>query len=147
MKLMEIDVPMNGPEILSPADISRTKLPEKFTVLLGGNFIVLDRYIKENVASSKDPLEPSFVEIGFGDNRKEFVGMHRFEVVRGVDFKGERNDEGAVELRYSSISCNPTKNQLPFPGWVFGFHTFYAQSLFRDGVREVLSKSKVGTEV
>jgi hypothetical protein len=52
-----------------------------------------------------------------------------------------------VELRYSSISCNPTKNQLPFPGWVFGFHTFYAQSLFRDGIREVLSKSKVGTEV
>jgi hypothetical protein len=137
---MEVGVPVNGPEILSPADISRTKLPEKFTVLLGGNFMVLDKHIHETVTSSEEALGPNFVEIGFGDNRKEFAGMHRFEVVRNVSLKGEGKDEGALELCYSSISCNPTKNQLPFPGWVFGFHSFYAQSLFRDGVREVLSK-------
>jgi hypothetical protein len=139
--LMNLGVPMNGPEILSPADISRTKLPEKFTVLLGGNFIVLDKHLTMSPSSSEKEIGQSFIEVGFGDNRRQFAGLHRFEVTRDVSLKREDGkDEGAIELCYSSISCNPTVNRLPFPLWVFGFHTFYAQSLFRDGVREVLSK-------
>ncbi len=66
--------------------------------------------------------------------------MHRFEVSRvsksTEDDSGK--EDGTVELCYSSMSCNPTKNGLPFPEFLFGFHKFYAQCLFRDGVAEVL---------
>ncbi|PMD24636.1 hypothetical protein NA56DRAFT_677644 [Hyaloscypha hepaticicola] len=124
-------VDMDGPQIVDPLDLSREKLPEKGTVLLGGNFMVLDKYVKGGD--------------WIGDNRKGFAGLHRFEVERIRD--GERGgvqdgeeEEGGVQLWYSSISCHPTRNKLPLPAWMFGFHEFYAQCLFRDGVAEVLRK-------
>jgi hypothetical protein len=137
---MRIDVPNNGPPILSPGDISRTSLPEKFTVLLGGNFIILDHYLNPPSSAKEENQSPSFLEVGFGDDRKGFAGMHRFEVSRVSNSTRteETGEDGAVELCYSSISCNPTVNKLPFPAWVFEFHKFYAQCLFRDGVAEVL---------
>ncbi|KAH8768819.1 hypothetical protein BGZ57DRAFT_898537 [Hyaloscypha finlandica] len=145
-------VAMNGRQILSPSAIEREKLPEKGTVLLGGNFMVLDAQLKgrgkEDEGWEGEGGE-SFVEVGFGDDRKGFAGMHRFEVLRLSDStdgkgeevggeNGEEDKEGGVQLWYSSVSCNPRENKLPFPKWVFGFHEFYAQCLFRDGVREVL---------
>jgi hypothetical protein len=143
-------VRMDGRQILSPGGIEREKLPEKGTVLLGGNFMVLDLHVKGEGEGEADE-GVSFVEIGFGDDRKNFAGMHRFEVLRLPDstdgkvakegVEDEREGEearGGVQLWYSSISCNPKENKLPFPKWVFGFHEFYAQCLFRDGVREVL---------
>ncbi|KAH8769412.1 hypothetical protein F5882DRAFT_184096 [Hyaloscypha sp. PMI_1271] len=146
-------VPMNGKQILSPSAIEMEKLPEKGTVLLGGNFMVLDAQLKGR-AKEDEGWEgeggESFVEVGFGDDRKGFAGMHRFEVLRlsdstdgkgeevGGENGGEGKEGGGVQLWYSSVSCNPRENKLPFPKWVFGFHEFYAQCLFRDGVREVL---------
>jgi hypothetical protein len=146
-------VPMNGKQILSPSAIEREKLPEKGTVLLGGNFMVLDAQLKgrgkEDEGWEGEGGE-SFVEVGFGDDRMGFAGMHRFEVLRlsdstdgkgeevGGENGGEGKEGGGVQLWYSSVSCNPRENKLPFPKWVFGFHEFYAQCLFRDGVREVL---------
>ena len=136
----EIGVPMDGPQLLDPNDISRSKIPEKFTVLLNGNFMVLDSYLRNGEEGEGEM--PSFIEIGFGDNRKGFAGMHRFEVLRDVKSMKEEGQEAGgeegVQLWYSSISCNPTENKLPFPGWVFNFHEFYAQCLFRDGVAGVL---------
>lgn len=35
---------------------------------------------------------------------------------------------------YSRLSCNPTVNKSPFPKLIAGFHEFYAQVLFRDGI-------------
>ncbi|PMD33845.1 hypothetical protein L207DRAFT_589399 [Hyaloscypha variabilis F] len=119
----------NGREILRPRDIGKERLPEKGTVLLGGNFVVLGKDVR---AEEKGP---SFVEIGFGDDRKGFAGFHRFEVERLREKEGE---EG-MRLWYSSISCHPREDRLPLPGWLYIFHNFYAQCLFRDGVREVLS--------
>jgi hypothetical protein len=139
---MVVGVPMDGPQILDPNDISRTQLPEKFTVLLSGNFMVLDSYLRAKGEQRGEGEMPSFIEIGFGDNRTGFAGMHRFEVSRdmkSVKEEGQEDSgEGEVKLWYSSISCNPTENKLPFPGWVFNFHEFYAQSLFRDGIAGVL---------
>jgi hypothetical protein len=132
-------VQMDGTQIVDPLDLSREKLPEKGTVLLGDNFMVLDKYVK----GEGEEQGQSFVEIGFGDNRKGFAGLHRFEVerIRDGEREGEEDGEeekGGVQLWYSSISCHPTRNKLPFPAWVFRFHEFYAQCLFRDGVAEVL---------
>jgi hypothetical protein len=134
-------VDMDEPQIVDPLELSREKLPEKGTVLLGGNFMVLDKYVKKE--GEEEGL--SFVEIGFGDNRKGFAGLHRFEVetIRDGERGGEEDGEeekGGVQLWYSSISCHPTRNKLPLPAWTFRFHEFYAQSLFRDGVAEVLRK-------
>jgi hypothetical protein len=77
---------------------------------------------------------PSFLEVGFGDNRKQFAGLHRFEVLRDAP---EKEGDG-VTICFSSLSCNPTVDTIPFSTWVFDFHKLYAQSLFRDGIREVL---------
>jgi len=133
-------VSMDGPKIQSPGEIERERLPEKGTVMLGGNFMVLDKFIRTEKEEEKEDRGPSFVEIGFGDDRKGFAGFHRFEVERRRELMGkEVGEEGEVRLWYSSISCHPRENKLPLPGWLYHFHDFYAQSLFRDGVREVLS--------
>lgn len=95
--------------------------------------MVLDKHVNTPSSKIEEKSSPSFIEIGFGNDRKQFAGLHRFEVSR------DGEEEGSVELWYSSVSCNPTVNKLPFPRSGFGFHNFYAQCLFRDGVREVLT--------
>ncbi|KAE9366857.1 hypothetical protein N431DRAFT_429653, partial [Stipitochalara longipes BDJ] len=134
-------VSMDGLEISSPAEISRERLPEKGTILMSGNFMVLDKYVRKEEKEGEGEKEggPSFIEIGYGDNRKGFAGFHRFEVERRPEMmEKEEREEGGVRLWYSSISCHPRENKLPLPGWLFHFHDIYAQSLFRDGIREVL---------
>lgn len=105
-------------------------------LLFEGNFIILDHHITKpephTPSRIKNALVPSFLEIGFGNSRKQFAGLHRFEVFR------ESESHGAVTINFSSLSCNPTANKIPFPNWVSVFHKFYAQCLFRDGIREVL---------
>lgn len=99
--------------------------------------MILDYHIikqeKHTASNTQVIITPSFLEVGFGDNRKQFAGLHRFEVSRDINHGRE-----GVTVSFSSLSCNPTLNQIPFPKWAFCFHEFYAQCLFRDGIREVL---------
>lgn len=123
-----------GPILQSPSELSPTTLPARHTLLFGGNFIVLDTHIKSQSPPS-DPksaaAEESYVEIGFGDDRTNFAGMHRFEL--------SPTPENGVQISYSSVSVNPSFDKAPFPNSAFVFHKFYAQCLFRDAIREVLS--------
>jgi hypothetical protein len=131
--ILYIAVKPIGPILQSPSQLSRTTLPPPHTLLFGGNFMVLDTNIKSQDSSSdeKQSSENSYVEIGFGDDRKNFAGMHRFEI--------SRPEKGGVQISFSSVSVNPSMNTAPFSNFVFVFHKFYAQCLFRDAVREVLS--------
>jgi len=107
--------------------------------------MVLDVHIEHPTASNEAPTtkplekEKSFIEIGFGDNRKSFAGLHRFEVSRDLRGNDSGNGEEGVEICYSSIYCNPTVDKKGFLEWLEKFHLVYAQCLFRDGVREVLA--------
>jgi hypothetical protein len=65
--------------------------------------------------------------------------MHRFEVSRSRDDDG-KEDRGVV-VSFSSLSCNPTVNKIPFLKWLFEFHKFYAQCFFSDGIRELLERT------
>ncbi|KAF7948449.1 uncharacterized protein EAE97_003860 [Botrytis byssoidea] len=114
-----------GP-ILELESLSDKTLPPKNSLLLGGNFMVL--YTKPEDDKPRDC--PSCVKIGYGDDRKQFSGMHSFELIHGRD--------GAT-IWYSSVSCNPTINKRLFPNWVFAFHRWYARTLFRDGIAAVLA--------
>ncbi|TGO32530.1 hypothetical protein BHYA_0309g00080 [Botrytis hyacinthi] len=114
-----------GP-VLELESLSGKTLPQKYSLLFGGNFMVL--YTKTEDSKPRDC--PSCVEIGYGDDRKQFSGMHSFELIHGRD--------GAV-IWYSSVSCNPTINKRPFPSWVFAFHRWYARTLFMDGIAAVLA--------
>jgi len=127
-------VSTNGPIMNSPSELDRMKLPGKGTVLFGGNFYVLDVHLKQTSQEND-----SFVDVAFGDNRKGFCGLHRFQVTRDIseDWK-EWEGVGAVNIEYSSISCNPSENKTVFSNWVCLFHKWYAMVLFRDGIREVL---------
>ena len=94
--------------------------------------MVLDSHLK---SEDQDPLE-SFVEFGYGDDRRRFAGMHRFEI-------SHKAAENGVVVSYSSYSCNP-KEDKPIFAWistnlVSRFHCFYALCLFKDGIREILT--------
>lgn len=123
--------------IISSTELSRTSLPPMFSILFGGNFMILDISLRSNSEKKSAALRRgSYIDIGFGDDRKGFAGMHRFEVIHDTGKPGRQS--GDVMICYSSMSCNPTVNQQVFPNWVFTFHKFYALNLFRDGVAEVL---------
>lgn len=72
----------------------------------------------------------SYVDVAFGDDRRGFAGFHRFEIIR--------EKEAGVTIWFSSMSCNPTSDKAPFPGFVAVFHEIYAERLFWDGIRGVL---------
>lgn len=137
-----IDIEPQGPVLSSLSDFSQASLPPPHTLLFGGNFLILDHQIYQSPHSSYkfSSSTPSFLEVGFGDNRKQFAGMHRFEVSRSRGESGK--EDGGIILCFSSLSCNPTENRIPFSKWVFNFHKFYAQCLFRDGIREVLKRTE-----
>jgi hypothetical protein len=128
----DIGIEPQGSTLSSLSDFT---LPPRHTLLFEGNFLVLDHHIINAKAESINS-SPSFLEVGFGDNRKEFAGLHRFEVSRDEDLVVD----GGATVCFSSLSCNPTVNKVPFSKWGFEFHKFYAQCLFRDGIREVLRK-------
>jgi hypothetical protein len=131
-------IPTDGAIVSSfPLGLSRSSLPPKYARLFGGNFLVLDLDIKPESLPPKPPGEQgegSFIDVGFGDNRRTFAGVHRFEVLRDVG--AEKGEE--VTILYSHMSCNPTVKDAKFPEFIFNFHKFYALTLFRDGVAEVL---------
>lgn len=134
-------VSMDGPMLKSPSQLQRQKLPEKGMALIEGNFFVLDVHIKQTT-----PGNNSFVDVAYGDDKKDFSGFHRFEVTRtDKDTEKGNNRETTSQMRdkvtisFSSVSCNPSKNTIPFPAWALGLHKWYAMELFRDGIREVLS--------
>lgn len=138
---------MNGEKVNSLEELSKMKLPEKGTVLFGGNFMVLDVHIsppspllEESYVdiSYNDPVI-SYIDIGFGDNRRNFAGLHRFEIQHhGKKEGGEGMEEEEVTIWFSSMSCNPSVDRPPFPKWVFGFHIWYSMCLFKDGIEQVI---------
>jgi hypothetical protein len=142
---------------MSPlAKLSRTKLPERYTQLYNANFMVLDVHVRpqqpmrEGAENTSESEETSYVDIGFGCDLKQFSGMHRFEILRApppesiadsselAEKKLKGDNDKAVTIWYSSLSCNPAVNKPPFPRSIARFHELYAQILFRDGIREVL---------
>ena len=108
----------------------------KNATLHNANFIVLDSSPAPSKSFIPGSIEsPAHVDIGFGDDQKSFNGLFRFEVER--DRRLEKGDRYTT-ISYSSVTCNPTTNMPPFPGFVGYFHRWYATQLFRDGLREVL---------
>jgi len=105
--------------------------------------MVLDWHISPSTHSDATLASTeSFVEVAYGNDRRDFAGMHRFEISRQKGGEDLRGEEGII-LSYSSSSCNPAADKPIFPrfnsGLVWRFHKFYAMCLFQDGVREVLS--------
>ena len=85
---------------------------------------------------SQSLVADSYIDIGFGDDRKGFAGFHRFEITRETDEAD--NEGGGATICYSSIVCNPSVNKSPAPEFTYAFHKFYALCLFRDGIAGVL---------
>ncbi|RAL60744.1 hypothetical protein DID88_009849 [Monilinia fructigena] len=113
-----------GP-LLELESISSSVLPPKHSHLFAGNFMVLFAKTENNRLENS----PSCVEIGYGDDRKQFSGMHSFELIH----KGD----GAI-IWYSSVSCNPSVNKRPFPA-----PNVLPKHLYERLVKEHKPKSKV----
>ncbi len=141
-------MPATGPEVQKLEGISKVNLPAKGSLLFGGNFIVLDIHLASSGSESwekvpeKDSSEISYVDVGFGDDRKKFAGMHRFEIQHhfAKEEKDEKEEKGEEEVRiwYSSLSCNPSIDRPLFWDWAFALHRWYAMCLFRDGIECVI---------
>lgn len=72
----------------------------------------------------------------FGKNRGEFAGCHRFSIKR-LDAKFRTQREPAqFKIQLECIVCNPTVNKPIGISFLGGFHTIYANMLFRDAVAE-----------
>jgi hypothetical protein len=127
-----------APEILFPSELARETLPRPHSPLIRGHFLVLDVNLpptsQEEKTSSR--IGGSYIEIGFGDDRKDFAGMHRFEVTRDVD--AAEGDDGDITIYFTSLACNPRVDRLLCSRFLFSLHDFYALCLFRDGIAEVL---------
>ncbi len=126
-------------------------------MLFWGHFLVLDINLKANDGKSDSDSKESgkrqgnrgdenpkstYIDIGFGDNRKSFAGMHRFEVIRSHHDDGDEEAGGngngkEITFCYSSISCNPTVNRILGPRFVFALHRIYGGLLFRNGIKGV----------
>jgi hypothetical protein len=102
--------------------------------------MVLDLSLKtagaKTLNETPTPVTNSYIDIGFGDNLKGFAGFHRFEVTRTTD-EGDTGGGGAT-ICYSAIACNPSVNKSPGPAFTYVFHSFYALTLFREGIAGVL---------
>ncbi|KPM34800.1 hypothetical protein AK830_g11771 [Neonectria ditissima] len=119
----------------STKDLSDHKLPPLHSVLYGV-FQVLDiKLPQKNDTKSQQGSTESYIDFGFGRDQRQFVGVHRFSVVRPNDRPptGQRT----VQIHRQSMTCNPTVNRPVGPGFLYHFHNIYAQLLFREAVAEV----------
>jgi hypothetical protein len=119
-------------------EIPRDSLLPLKSLLFQDTFIVLDSRSTPVPASlpSGQGQFPSYIDIGFGSDRRSFAGFHRLEVSHEQPAK-EGGEYARISL--STITCNPINNVPGFPRMFQSFHTWYAEQLFRDGVREVLA--------
>lgn len=111
-------------------------LPALNTTLFGA-FQVIDRSIKAALTKqAHNPVQSSYVDFAFGSEKSSFAGVHRFMVHRG---DGSDPDDGSIlRIEFASMACNPIENKPIAPAFLYTFHKFYAQLLFREGVRQVL---------
>lgn len=114
----------------SASELKDTELPALNSVIYG-TFQVTDVQLATNKQKDAENVLESYIDFGFGNSRGKFAGVHRFAVVR------PKQDEDSVEIRFQGMTCNPTENRHIFPGWMFSFHTVYADLLFREGVARV----------
>ncbi|KFY42162.1 hypothetical protein V495_04644 [Pseudogymnoascus sp. VKM F-4514 (FW-929)] len=120
--------------------------------ILFGAFKLVDSHLK---VTPSDQL-PSYLDFGFGSDRGQFAGCHRFSVHRGLKSKtdgelgrlnitGAFNEEGMpedgeVEVRLEHFRCNPSENKPSWAEFISWFHRWYAEFLFADGISSVLRR-------
>lgn len=149
-------MPTTAERIWHKENVSREQLPSPFSILFGA-FQVLDSRIRDadELGNSMVAVHEgttgnaSYIDIGFGSDKGQFAGVHRFSVVRPQqpsridgwhDIVAENNDGGndefeTVEIHFSCVTCNPLVDVPLNPtGMLFRFHMFYADWLLRESV-------------
>ncbi|KFY29722.1 hypothetical protein V494_08511 [Pseudogymnoascus sp. VKM F-4513 (FW-928)] len=120
--------------------------------ILFGAFQLVDSHVK---VTPSDPL-PSYLTFGFGSDRGQFAGCHRFSIHRGLepkkgiesgtlnvsraDDEAELLDDGEVEIRLEHFRCNPSRNVPSWAECISWFHRWYAEFLFADGISSMLRR-------
>ncbi|KAF5643666.1 uncharacterized protein FTJAE_3083 [Fusarium tjaetaba] len=116
-------------KLWSCTELPDVSLPAVNTILYGV-FQVLETEIGIKVAPNRTE---SHIDFGFGSDTDVFAGVHRFVVVRTKEEKSEET----VQIHYESMTCNPVQNKPLRPRFLFKFHEFYADLLFRDAISEI----------
>lgn len=76
------------------------------------------------------------IDFVFGDNRGQFAGCHRFSIKRLEAKSNAQKQPAQFQIQLECIACNPTVNKPIGISFLGGFHTIYANMLFRDAVAE-----------
>jgi hypothetical protein len=104
--------------------------------------------VSKHIQTSSDP-SPSYADYGFGSDRRNFAGSHRFGINReeGVHDRdvdeeaGEaRKEEELIELYVECFRCDPLVNRDSWAEYMPWFHYWYARFLWADAVRAVLRR-------
>lgn len=80
------------------------------------------------------------IDIVFGNNRGQFAGCHRFSIKRLEANSHAQREPTQYRIQLECIVCNPTVNKPIGVSFLEGFHTVYANMLFRDAVAEAMHK-------
>jgi len=108
------------------------------------DFALVNKHIQTSSDSS-----PSFVDYGFGSDRRIFAGSQRFAVSRKVrvpdqDVNGKVEqavkEEEYVELYVECFRCNPVVDRDSWAEYAPWLHYWYARFLWAEAVRAVLRR-------
>ena len=133
-----------GAPLWSLNDVERGHLPPLGSKLFGA-FQVVDRQIDvQTLKPGTDGTKSSYIDFGYGSEKSQFAGFHRFMVCRDKAVEATKNGaterDGMVTVIFASMTCNPTVNKPFAPSVLLGFHSVYASLLFREGIARVLSE-------
>lgn len=89
-------------------------------------------------------LPPSYVDYGFGSDKRNFAGSHRFVVNRKDEGHGkdanDKTEGGSVELYVEGFCCNPMVNRGSWVEYMPWIHYWYGTLLWAEAVRAVLRR-------
>jgi hypothetical protein len=104
--------------------------------------------VSKHIQTSSDP-SPSYADYGFGSDKRNFAGSHRFAINRkershdqDVNEKvGQAGkEEEYVELYLQCFRCNPIVNRDSWAESLPWLHYWYARFLWADAVMAVLRR-------
>jgi hypothetical protein len=125
-------------------DISKVKLASVGDMFF--DFAVIDKHIQTH----SDPA-PSYIDYGFGSDRRVFSGSQRFVVTRHERIRNMEEDEkagllqtekedGYVELSIECFRCNPLVDRDSWAEYAPWLHYWYAKCLWAEAVRRLLRR-------
>lgn len=154
------------------ANLRGDKLPSLHSILFGGFLVggihiahtIGEQLPKKNEQSAEASEIESSIDFLYGFNNGSFAGSHRFYITRipaaeeeskeprkiksnDSNTDGSKTARETIRIHLACSTVNPSEDKSALPKFMLYFHNVYAMLLFRDGVREVLSRMQLAEKM